>query len=194
MKQFNLKSVVSFTIFILVLHLFLPAFLTPVPKIARASVKEDDIYKGLGIALGLVLLAKGGQHLSSNSTPPEDSDLSQEDLDLLAGIIHAEARGEPLKGQVAVGAVVLNRLKNPDFPDNIQEIIYQSGQFTSVKDGQINQKPNEIAYKAAKKALEGEDPSQGSLYFYNPRKAESDWLFTLPVNTTIGDHVFADPK
>lgn len=194
MKQFNLKFITLFTALILLSQFFLPTFIMPQTSVARASIEEKEIYKGLGIALGLVLIAKTGQYFNSSSEPPEDSDFSQEDMDLLATIIHAEARGEPLSGQIAVGAVVLNRLKSPEFPNNIRKIIYQSDQFTSVRDGQIDLQPNDTAYKAAKKAIEGEDPSQSSLYFYNPRKADSSWLFTLPVNTTIGNHVFAGNK
>ncbi|MFW5996006.1 MAG: cell wall hydrolase [Halanaerobiaceae bacterium] len=194
MKQFNLKFITLFTALILLSQFFLPTFIMPQTSVARASIEEKEIYKGLGIALGLVLIAKAGQYFNSSSEPPEDSDFSQEDMDLLATIIHAEARGEPLSGQIAVGAVVLNRLKSPEFPNNIRKIIYQSDQFTSVRDGQIDLQPNDTAYEAAKKAIEGEDPSQDSLYFYNPRKADSSWLFTLPVNTTIGNHVFAGNK
>jgi N-acetylmuramoyl-L-alanine amidase len=114
-----------------------------------------------------------------------------EDIYLLAKVIHAEARGEPYIGQVAVGAVVLNRVKSDKFPDTIREVIYQPFAFTAVDDGQINLEPNEAAYKAAEDAFSGWDPSYGSLFYYNPVTATSAWIFTRETVTEIGKHVFA---
>ena len=116
---------------------------------------------------------------------------TQEDIYLLAKLIHAEARGEPYIGQVAVGAVVLNRIKSDKFPSTIREVIYQPFVFTAVDDGQINLEPDESAYKAAEDAFSGWDPSYGSLFYYNPVTATSTWIFTRETVTEIGKHVFA---
>lgn len=114
----------------------------------------------------------------------------QEDVELLARIIHAEARGESFEGQVAVGAVVLNRVENPDFPMSIREVIYQPGQFTAVSDGQIRLVPNKTAFLAAQSALEGQDPSKGAIFYYNPRIATDKWIKTRNIIQTIGNHKF----
>ena len=116
---------------------------------------------------------------------------SKADVYLLAKLIYAEARGEPYIGQVAVGAVVLNRVKSPNFPDTIREVIYQPFAFTAVDDGQINLEPDQTAYKAAEDALSGWDPSYGSLFYYNPETATSAWIFTRETITEIGKHIFA---
>ncbi|WP_261305120.1 cell wall hydrolase [Paenibacillus andongensis] len=111
-------------------------------------------------------------------------------LDELARIIHSEARGESFLGQVAVGAVVLNRVQSEKFPDSITEVIHQPGQFSAVDDGQFNLKPNLSAYRAAKAALNGLDPTTGALYFYNPDIAQASWSKKRPAKITIGNHVF----
>ena len=113
------------------------------------------------------------------------------DLYLLAKCIHAEARGESYIGQVAVGAVILNRVASPDFPDTIYGVIYQPWAFTAVHDGQINLEPEAAAYQAATDALNGWDPTYGSLYYYNPVTATSKWVFDRQTVTVIGKHVFA---
>lgn len=122
-------------------------------------------------------------------------DVSDEELLLLARIIHAEARGESFLGQVAVGAVIINRLASPDFPSDLREVIYQRTsnvyQFTPVGDGSIVLKPDERAMNAARHALQGSDPTQGALFFYNPDKTNDTWIRSLPVMTRIGNHVFA---
>jgi N-acetylmuramoyl-L-alanine amidase len=110
---------------------------------------------------------------------------------LLARLIHAEARGESYTGQVAVGAVVLNRVRSSSFPNTISAVIYQPYAFTCVNDGQINLSPNETAFSAAKDAMNGWDPSYGSLYYYNPAVATSKWIFSRKTVVTIGRHVFA---
>jgi len=112
-------------------------------------------------------------------------------LNLLARVIYAEARGEPLEGQVAVGAVLLNRLKSPRFPNNLWGIIFKKGEFCTVRDGQIWMDPNAQAYRAARLALSGWDPTHGALYFYNPAKTTSKWIWSRPVTRQIGSHVFA---
>lgn len=116
---------------------------------------------------------------------------SSNDLYLLAKCIHAEARGEIYVGKVAVGAVILNRVASPDFPNTVYGVIYQPWAFTAVHDGQINLEPNAESYQAAQDALSGWDPSYGSLYYYNPDVATSSWIWTRKVVTQIGKHVFA---
>ncbi len=116
---------------------------------------------------------------------------TSQDLYLLAKCVHAEARGEPYVGQVAVAAVILNRVDSPEFPNTISGVIYQPWAFTAVNDGQINLEPNETAYSAAKDALNGWDPTYGCLYYYNPETATSEWIWTRQTVVTIGKHVFA---
>lgn len=113
------------------------------------------------------------------------------DLYLLAKCIHAEARGESYIGKVAVGAVILNRVASPDFPDSIYGVIYQPWAFTAVHDGQINLEPEAPSYQAAMDALNGWDPTYGSLYYYNPQTATSGWIFNRQTVVVIGKHVFA---
>ncbi|MDD2756743.1 MAG: cell wall hydrolase [Methanothrix sp.] len=116
--------------------------------------------------------------------------IEEADLLLLIRLVHAEARAEPYSGQVAVAAVVLNRLLSPLFPDTIPGVIYQPGAFTVVTNGQINLEPNEEAKRAAIDAISGWDPSEGAVYFYNPQIARSPWLETRPKTKIIGQHVF----
>ena len=112
------------------------------------------------------------------------------DVDLLARLISAEARGEPYAGQVAVGAVVLNRVESPAFPGSISGVIYQSGAFSCLQDGQFWKPVADSAYRAARDALNGSDPSGGALYYFNPATATSKWIWSRPVITTIGRHRF----
>ncbi|MFW5779825.1 MAG: spore cortex-lytic enzyme [Bacillota bacterium] len=112
------------------------------------------------------------------------------DVHLLARCIYGEARGEPYTGQVAVGAVILNRVRNPDFPNTISGVIYQPYAFTVVSDGQINLQPDDSAYRAARDALNGWDPTNGCIYYYNPVTATNQWIRSRPVHLTIGKHVF----
>ncbi len=113
------------------------------------------------------------------------------DLNLLAHLISAEARGEPYVGQVAVGAVVLNRVRHPSFPNSIAGVIYQPGAFESVANGQINLPPTVSAINAARDALNGWDPTGGALYFFNPAKTTNKWIWSRPIVAVIGNHVFA---
>ena len=119
------------------------------------------------------------------------SEQESNDLYLLAKCIHAEARGESYVGQVAVGAVILNRVASPDFPDTIYGVIYQPWAFTAVHDGQINLEPEASAYQAAMDALNGWDPTYGSLYYYNPVTATSSWIYSRETVVQIGKHIFA---
>lgn len=116
--------------------------------------------------------------------------VSSSQVDLLARLISAEARGEPYSGQVAVGAVVLNRIKHPSFPNTLSGVIYQSGAFTCISDGQFNQPVAESAYRAARDALNGVDPSGGAIYYFNPSTATSSWIWSRPLITVIGKHRF----
>lgn len=121
----------------------------------------------------------------------DNSSVSNNDLYLLAKCVHAEARGESYTGQVAVAAVILNRVKSADFPNTIAGVIYQPWAFTAVNDGQINLEPNQTAYNAARDALNGWDPTYGALYYYNPRTATNKWIYSKKTTVTIGKHVFA---
>jgi len=116
---------------------------------------------------------------------------SNRDLELLARLVHGEARGEPYIGQVAVAAVVLNRVKDSRFPNTIAGVIYQPGAFDAVRDGQINLEPNAQSYKAARDAMNGWDPTYGCIYYYNPATATSKWIWSRPVMLKIGKHNFA---
>lgn len=126
-----------------------------------------------------------------SSSSASSGNISSSNLNLLARCVYAEARGEPYTGQVAVAAVVLNRVRSSKFPNSISGVIYQPLAFTAVADGQINLTPNETAYKAAKDALNGWDPTNGCLYYYNPATATSKWIWSLKVELKIGKHSFA---
>ena len=115
---------------------------------------------------------------------------SNGDLDLLARLISAEARGEPYIGQVAVGAVVFNRVEHPSFPNSISGVIYQPGAFSCLDDGQFDQPVAESAYRAAQEALNGYDPSYGAIYYFNPATATSKWIWSRPLIVQIGSHRF----
>jgi N-acetylmuramoyl-L-alanine amidase len=119
--------------------------------------------------------------------------VSKQELDLLARAINGESRGEPYIGQVAVAAVIINRVLSHQFPNTFAQVIYQSGQFSAVSDGQINLAPNQSCYRAAREALNGSDPTNGALYFYNPKTATRVSFFKgRRVITKIGDHVFVE--
>lgn len=116
---------------------------------------------------------------------------ANKDTNLLAHVIHGEARGEPYTGKVAIGAVVLNRVRDSKFPKTIAGVIYQPGAFTAVSDGQINLVPDSSSYKAARDALNGWDPTYGCIYYWNPATATSKWIWSRPIVIRIGKHVFA---
>lgn len=117
---------------------------------------------------------------------------SSSEVQLLARAINGEARGEPYEGQVAVGAVILNRVKDPSFPNTIAGVIYQSGAFTAVSDGQINVpiSENSTVYKAAADAMNGWDPTGGCTYYFNPNTATNSWIWSKTIVKTIGKHNF----
>ena len=140
-----------------------------------------------GIAGPATLKAMG---ISSSSSTSSSSSSNSSNVNLLARLIYGEARGESYTGQVAVGAVVLNRVKSSSFPNTISGVIYQSGAFDVVKDGQINLTPNDTAKKAAQDALNGWDPTYGAIYYFNPSTATNKWIWSRPMTVTIGKHRF----
>ena len=131
-------------------------------------------------AMGIFSSSSGSSSSSSNSS----------DLNLLSRLVYGEARGEPYAGQVAVAAVVLNRVKSSSFPNTISGVIYQSGAFDVVSDGQINLTPNSTEKKAAQDALNGWDPTYGAIYYFNPNTATNKWIWSRPMTVTIGNHRF----
>lgn len=160
----------------------------------KNAVKYFQRKNGLtadGIVGNATLKALGMSASTSSSVGSSTGgSYNSSDVYLLARIIYAEARGESYTGQVAVGAVVLNRVKSASFPNSISGVIYQSGAFTAVSDGQINLAPNASCQRAAQDAINGWDPTYGCLYYYNPRVATSSWIYSRPTVVTIGNHVF----
>ena len=153
----------------------------------QAAVKYFQSKNGLtadGIAGASTLRALGLPTGSSYGS------YSASDYNLLARVISAEARGEPYTGQVAVGAVILNRVEHPSFPNTVAGVIYQPGAFTCMTNGQFNQPVASSAYRAAQDALNGWDPTNGAIYYYNPATAVSTWIRSRPIVLRIGDHVF----
>ncbi|MEA4973889.1 MAG: cell wall hydrolase [Candidatus Metalachnospira sp.] len=130
------------------------------------------------------------ENITLNKLSITTNKTSQRDLDTLASVIFSKGRGEPFTGQVAIGAVILNRVANEDFPNTIEDIVYRDGVFDSVKDGQINLIPNETALQAAQDALNGWDPTGGALYFWNPATTTSKWIWSIPIKLQIGRYVF----
>ena len=154
------------------------------------AVKKFQQKNGLtvdGIAGTRTLTAMG---ITSSSSSSSSSSNNSSNVNLLARAIYGEARGEPYTGQVAVGAVILNRVKSSKFPNTIAGVIYQSGAFDAVSDGQINLNPDSTAKKAAQDALNGWDPSYGAIYYFNPSTATNKWIWSRPLTVTIGKHRF----
>lgn len=193
MKKIKYKKIAIcvFSISLLLLSLYLStnydnigrAFIETIKnKIYASEMKEDS---GSNKA--------NNEKNSESSTSTSKENTGNDMVELLARLINGEARGEPYQGQVAVGAVILNRVKSPKFPNTISGVIYQNNQFSCIKDGQFDQpmEKDSTVYKAAQEAINGSDPSNGALYFYNPSKTKSKWLYALPKTATIGEHVFA---
>ena len=154
-----------------------------------AAVKLFQKKNGLtvdGIAGSKTLAAMGITSSGNSSGTTSNSS----NVNLLAHLIYGEARGESYIGQVAVGAVIMNRVKSSSFPNTIAGVIYQKGAFDAVSDGQINMTPNSTAIKAAQDAINGWDPSYGAIYYFNPNTATNKWIWSRPVTVTIGKHRF----
>lgn len=164
---------------------------TTVQELIRLNgiTQPDKIYAGQKLFVPVRDTSIYGRNLASLSRGRVP--VTEEELELLARVIHGEARGEDFIGQVAVGAVVLNRVQSSGFPNTIREVIYQKNAFTAVHDRQINLEPNETAYQAALAAIMGEDPTGGAVYYYNPKIATDRWIKTRPVIKTIGNHTFS---
>ena len=148
----------------------------------RTNGLTADGIVGSATAAALGMTLTGGTSSGGSST--------SSDLNLLARVVYGEARGEEYVGQVAVAAVVLNRVKSSSFPNTIAGVVYQAGAFDCVADGQINLSPDSTAMKAAQDALNGWDPTYGCLFYYNPRTATSAWMLSRPVKLVIGEHNF----
>lgn len=140
-------------------------------------------------AMGIMGSSSGGSSGGSSSSGGYGG-YSESEYNLLARIISAEARGEPYQGQVAVGSVILNRVAHPSFPNTLSGVIYQPGAFSCLDDGGVNAAVADSAYKAAKDAINGWDPSGGAIYYYNPVKSTNKWIFSRPIITVIGAHRF----
>ena len=153
-----------------------------VRRFQRSNGLADDGIVGKNT---LAALGMSGTVSSSAGTAAQDATVT-----LLARVISAEARGEPYAGQVAVGAVILNRVEHPSFPATIAGVVYQPGAFTCMVDGQIDQPVAESAIRAAREALNGSDPSGGAIYYFNPNTATSAWIWSRPLIKTIGNHRF----
>ena len=142
-----------------------------------------------GVAGPATLKALGMENQGGSSgSSSGNSNTSKSDVALLAKVISAEARGEPYSGQVAVGAVILNRIAHPSFPNTMAGVVYEPGAFTCMVDGQIDQPVASSSYQAAQDALNGVDPSGGAIYYFNPATATSKWIWSRPLLTVIGKH------
>ena len=155
----------------------------------ESAVKYFQRTNGLAVdgQAGDKTLAALGIYEKPSSSSGSGSD---GDVYLLARLISAEARGEPYVGQVAVGAVVLNRIDHPSFPNSLSGVIYQKGAFSCLDDGQFDQPISDSAYRAAREALNGADPTGGAIYYFNPATATSKWIWSRPQMLTIGSHIF----
>jgi len=191
------KKVAAVSIVILSLFIFSSA-----AGAATYQVKKGDTYWGIANSFGIpVLELQKANNQSRNLLYPgqvlriPNSGLSASDQDLLARLVHAEAKGEPYAGKVAVATVVLNRVASPEFPDTIREVIYERSNghyaFTPVQNGQINQPADAEAKKAVREAIAFKGKGKGSLFFYNPKTAVSSWIFSRQETITIGNHRFA---
>lgn len=150
------------------------------------GIAGDRTLNALGINAGQ--WNTGGT--AGTTTAAKTSNTNEKDVQLLARCINGEARGEPYEGQVAVGATIVNRTRDPRFPSTIAGVIYQPGAFTAIVDGQIHAQMYPSSIKAARDALNGWDPSGGAVFYYNPAKSTNKWIFSRPVIKVIGKHRF----
>ena len=156
----------------------------------ESAVKKFQKANGLkadGIAGKATLNAMG---ISSSNSSSSSGGNNSNDLNLLSRVVYSEARGEPYVGQVAVAAIVLNRVSHSSFPNSVAGVVYQSGAFDAVSDGQINLTPDSTARKEAQDAINGWDPTYGCIYYFNPSTATSKWIWSRPQVLTIGKHIF----
>lgn len=193
MNSIKIKEIIiSLTLIILLNSIFLPVVM-PSAQVKASSIEKEDIYTGLGLMFLMIVL--GGSRNQKKSISQDKfysyKNFNAAEIEILASIINAEARGESYRGKVAVGGVILNRVYHPSFPNTIKGVVYQSGQFTPVENGMINLSPDNDSFKAAYDAVSGIDPSKGSLYFYNPATSRNTSFFARRTKiVTIGNHVF----
>ncbi|OCL26170.1 cell wall hydrolase [Orenia metallireducens] len=200
-RKSRIISIIAFTlVFLLISPCFTSLFAPLSYQAYAAEIQREDAYKGLAFTVVLIYIfnrvfgddkdvARSNWNISR-----EPMDYTDDELTWLARAVHAEARGEPFEGQVAVASVILNRVRSTKFPNTIYSVIHQKNQFSSVDDGQIYLPPNESSYNAAIEAFRGNDPTDGALYFYNPKTANPigrAWLETREKTVQIGNHVFA---
>ena len=218
MAKSKIKYISCLLILVLSITLFFSFDRYFINSVQADGLAKNDLIKGAGVAVTLIFLSQlflgsrnREQPESREIGPATDDqlddfdvfeneidrqdifiDIDDKELEMLTRIISGEARGEPLEGQIAVGAVVINRVLSDDFPDTIEEVIFAEGQFIAIDDGYYEMEPTEKSYQAALKALEGEDPSNGAYYFYNPLTARTLWWLNSREKTAeIGNHIFA---
>lgn len=173
---------------LIVCLLVLSYVLIPTKKVEAISLALDDMRE----AIETIMVENESEVQAIKTTQRKEVlNITNEDLLLLSKVVTSEARGESYEGQVAVAAVVINRVLDPRFPDTIRDVIYQKNAFSVVNDGSINMEPTESAYNAAQEALYGLDPTNKSVYFWNPDIATCSWIKTLDPHMRIGNHVFA---
>jgi len=216
--KLKIKYISCLLILVLSITLFFSFDRYFINSVQADGLAKNDLIKGAGVAVTLIFLSQlflgsrnREQPESREIGPATDDqlddfdvfeneidrqdifiDIDDKELEMLTRIISGEARGEPLEGQIAVGAVVINRVLSDDFPDTIEEVIFAEGQFIAIDDGYYEMEPTEKSYQAALKVLEGEDPSNGAYYFYNPLTARTLWWLNSREKTAeIGNHIFA---
>jgi N-acetylmuramoyl-L-alanine amidase len=156
----------------------------PITERAVRAFQSEQGLRANGIADSRTLQALGIEESAGGITA------SQANINLLARMISAEGRGEPYEGQVAIGAVIMNRVRHPSYPDTLAGVLYQDGAFTALVDGQFNEPISESAFSAARDAINGWDPTGGAIFYFNPDKTTNRWMRTRPVVAQIGDHLF----
>ncbi len=192
MIKLSIKNIIFSLVFLLIINtLLLPAIYEQKRVQASSSIEKEDIYTGLGLMFLMIVLSGNSSEQEKRDDFYKYENFNADEMEVLASIIHAEARGESYQGKVAVGAVILNRVYHPSFPNTIKDVVYQSGQFKPVENGMININPDDASFKAAYDAAGGMDPSNGSLYFYNPKKSQNPEFFAKRTKIVqIDNHVF----